>query len=216
MQFKISYWLALGGLLPLLLHASVVPRDNSEKTTTDILVADDILIAGMVVLVAGAVTAMIVKHIADHTSEDRVSLEREYLQAQSVSHCALNARSLLTTVTQGPRAAIAQVLDNVHNQDQSVVLLAVRAFVLVTGFETLGVPGQDWGAIWIPVQISSTTATPYVSVLSLSFIQLHSNLYHYRYVVWWSKKRGGALVVHNPRNQDDVSAYASHSVKSTR
>ncbi|KAF4586616.1 hypothetical protein EYR40_010628 [Pleurotus pulmonarius] len=166
MQFKISYWLALGGLLPLLLHASVVPRENSEKTTTDILVADDILIAGMVFLVAGAVTAMIVKHIADHTREDRVSLEREYLQAQS-----------------GPRAAIAQVLDNVHNQDQSVVLLAVRAFVLVTGFETLGVPGQDWGAIWIPVQISSTTASPYV--------------------VWWSKKRGGALVVHNPRNQDD-------------
>lgn len=73
MWFNFSCWLALGGL-PLLLHASFVPRDNAEKTTTDILVADDISTAGMLALAVGTVSALIIKHIADQTSEDRVSL----------------------------------------------------------------------------------------------------------------------------------------------
>ncbi|KAF4564470.1 hypothetical protein EYR40_010630 [Pleurotus pulmonarius] len=153
---------ALSSLLPALLCAAtaVAPREQAETTTTDILGPDDILIAGMVTIFIGAVSAIITKHIADHSHEDRAPIPGQYVAAS-------NAHSALT-----------QMLNDIHNRDRSIRLLAVKAFVPVTGHETLGVPGQDWGALWIPVQTSSTTAK--------------------MFVVWWSKRRGGTLTIHNP------------------
>ncbi|KAF7426442.1 hypothetical protein PC9H_008811 [Pleurotus ostreatus] len=59
---------------------------------------------------------------------------------------------------------------NIGNRDPSLVLVAVKAFVPVTGQESLGILGHDWGSVWIPVQTSLTEAETFV--------------------VWWSKHRG--------------------------
>ncbi|KAF4564469.1 hypothetical protein EYR36_002403 [Pleurotus pulmonarius] len=167
MHPKLLFLLVLGGILPWILQAAVaVPRvrkKTPKKNVKGILGPDDALIGAVVFIGAGALSAMLTKHIADHTREEHIS---EHLQAPT-----------------SPLSAITEVIHGVRFKQPSITLVAVTTFVLVTGTETLGILGQDWGTFLVPIQ-----TPPGAPLLS--------------YVVWWSQKRGGTLTIHNPKPTD--------------
>ncbi|KAJ8693985.1 hypothetical protein PTI98_008920 [Pleurotus ostreatus] len=164
MQLKLSSVLILGSLLPLLLQASVLaPRSDAEDTTDDLGPLAAIAIGGLVAVAANVASALILDLIHSGIGENK------------------NIGKYVST-RDNPHSVIENIINDAHSRDPSLVLVAVKAFVPVTGQESLGILGHDWGSVWIPVQTSLTEAETFV--------------------VWWSKHRGRFVTVHNPASAD--------------
>ncbi|KAF4586591.1 hypothetical protein EYR40_010603 [Pleurotus pulmonarius] len=168
---QLFFWLLLGSILPALLHASVVlPRGVNVKKTAKHAVAS----AASAASAASSASAGVG---ADAMATTAISLISENNKESKVTSTAVEAPST-------PHAAIQQVIDDMHGRNKSISLVAVKLFTLVEGDATLGVPGKDWGTVWIPVQPSASS--PSIT-----------------YVVWWTRKRGGTLMITNPASPDD-------------
>ncbi|KAG9222013.1 hypothetical protein CCMSSC00406_0010378 [Pleurotus cornucopiae] len=199
MQLKLSSVLILGSLLPLLLQASVLaPRSDAEDTTDDLGPLAAIAIGGLVAVAANVASALILDLIHSGIGENKnigkyVSTRDVRAPPSQPHHPADRA--------QNPHSVIENIINDAHSRDPSLVLVAVKAFVPVTGQESLGILGHDWGSVWIPVQTSLTEAETFV--------------------VWWSKHRGRFVTVHNPANSARLAlaripVRLSISVSSTR
>ncbi|KAF4564471.1 hypothetical protein EYR40_010631 [Pleurotus pulmonarius] len=165
MHFKLSSLLILCTLLPLLLQASVVaPRSNDEEMTDDLGPLAAIAIGGLVAVAAGVASGLILDFIHSGIGEK-----------QDIGR--------YVATTENPHSVITNIINDAHGRDPTLVLVATRAFSpVVTGQESLGILGRDWGTVWVPVQTSLTNAEIFV--------------------VWWSKRRGGSVTIHNPASTD--------------
>ncbi|KAF7426541.1 hypothetical protein PC9H_008910 [Pleurotus ostreatus] len=167
---QLFFWLLLGSILPALLHASVVlPRGVDVKKSAKHAVAS----------AASATSSASAAVSVDAMATTAISLISKNNKESKVTSTAVEVPST-------PHAAIQQVINDMHGRNKSISLVAVKLFTLVEGDATLGVPGKDWGTVWIPVQPSASS--PSIT-----------------YVVWWTRKRGGTLMITNPASPDDIS-----------
>ncbi|KAJ8514625.1 hypothetical protein ONZ45_g7849 [Pleurotus djamor] len=170
-------WLAILGFSYAALHALALAVKEYRETGLDVrdeaLSPDPIYLTGLAVIGISALISIILNAITKHSP--RVDIPGKYLQ------------------TNGPAypASAWQAIDSLVKQTQksqpNTRFVAAKAFVPVTGLETLGAPGSDWSSAWVPVQTSPTEATTFV--------------------VWWTYRRGAVLTVHST-NQSEYALSA--------
>ncbi|KAJ8463657.1 hypothetical protein ONZ45_g17501 [Pleurotus djamor] len=130
---------------------------------------DPIFITGLVVIGVGVLISWIVEAAARH--DHSVSTSGHYVGTTGPDYSTSAYISAYNMVNE------------IYNQNSNLRAVAVKAFIPVTGLESLGVAGQDWGSARVPIQTSPTTATTYV--------------------VWWTTSRGAALTI----NFESITDY---------